>query len=58
LGRFDTGLNELAPVSRWAASGRDQRRLQRLATLRKDLFDRGWFGHEPDALVVEASSDG
>jgi hypothetical protein len=58
LGPFDIGLNELAPVHRWAASGRDQRRLRRLTKMRKDLFDRAWLGHEPDGLVVEASSDG
>ena len=58
MGPFDIGLNELAPVGRWPAGGRDQRWLQRLTKMRKNLFDRAWLGHEPDGLVVEASSDG
>mgnify|MGYP006919672060 CR=1 FL=1 len=45
------GLNELAPIGRWAAGRRDVRRLERFAKMGQDLPDRPWLrdeGNQPD----------
>ena len=49
------GLHELAPVGRWATSGRDGRRLERFAKMGQYLADRPWFRDERDQPDVAAA---
>ncbi len=48
-------LDELAPVGRWAASGRERRRFDRFSQMCENLPDRPWLRDERDEPDVTAA---